>query len=58
MRPDAEEVLRNAFKRLIEREVSPEQKQDFIDRSRRYHEGEPELQVVLDELEQQIPKGE
>lgn len=58
MRPDAEEVLRNAFKRLIEREVSTEQKQDFIDRSRRYHAGDDKLIAVLDELEKQIPKGD
>lgn len=52
-----EEVLRSTFENLVQRKVSTELMQDFIDRSRRYHADSTELQAVLDELEKQIPKG-
>ncbi|MNJ52525.1 hypothetical protein D3C77_478650 [compost metagenome] len=51
-----EEILRVTFERLIERKVTPEQMQDFINRSKRYHAGDDKLIAVLDELEKQIPK--
>lgn len=54
MREDAAEILRVT----LERKVSSEQLQDFIDRSKRYHSGDDKLIAVLDELEKQIPKGE
>lgn len=53
-----EEILRVTFERLIERKVTPEQMQDFIVRSKRYHAGKDDLIAVLEELEKQIPKGE
>lgn len=57
-----EERLRLTFQNLLDRKVTPELMQDFINRSRRYHEryhaGDDKLIAVLDELEQQIPKGE
>ncbi|WP_199925497.1 hypothetical protein [Paenibacillus bouchesdurhonensis] len=54
MRPDAAEILRVTFQNLLDRKVTPELMQDFIDRSRRYHTGKDELLAVLDELEKQI----
>ncbi|MGG4552569.1 hypothetical protein [Paenibacillus humicus] len=53
-----EERLRLTFQNLIDRKVSAELMQDFINRSKRYHAGDDKLIAVLDELEQQIPKGE
>ncbi|MNI88599.1 hypothetical protein D3C73_1459140 [compost metagenome] len=53
-RPDAAEVLRVTFDNLLSRNVSREQLQDFIDRSRNYHTDNQELLAVLDELEKQI----
>lgn len=53
-----EEVLRASFGNLVQRKVSKELMQDFIDRSRRYHADSAELQAVLDELEKKIPEGE
>ncbi|WP_199925513.1 hypothetical protein [Paenibacillus bouchesdurhonensis] len=49
-----EEILRVTFQNLLDRKVSPEQLQDFIDRSKRYHAGDENLIAVLDELEKQI----
>lgn len=57
MHMDPAEVLRSTFDNLTQRNVSAEQKQDFIDRSRNYHSGDQDMLVVLDELENQIPKG-
>lgn len=51
-----EERLRLTFQNLIDRKVSAELMQDFIDRSKRHHAGKDDLIAVLDELEQQIPK--
>ncbi|MNI82008.1 hypothetical protein D3C81_358560 [compost metagenome] len=58
VRPDAAEILRVTFNHQVERNVSREQLQDFIDRSRNYHADNQELLIVLDELEKQIPEGE
>ncbi|MFD3261904.1 hypothetical protein ACE3MQ_25210 [Paenibacillus lentus] len=52
-----EEVLRVAFQRLIDRKESEALIQDFIDRSKRFYAGNDELLAVLDELQQQIPRG-
>ncbi|GIO83521.1 hypothetical protein J25TS5_04530 [Paenibacillus faecis] len=61
MKPNEEEVLRETFQNLLERKVTPELLQDFIERSRLYHklynEGNPDILAVLDELETKIPKG-
>lgn len=54
MKMNPEEVLRETFQHLIDRKVKQELMQDFITHSRRYHEGNSELQSVLDELEKQI----
>lgn len=51
MNMDPSEVLRAAFDNLIQRKVSPEQIQDFIDRSRAYHQDNPDMAAVLDELQ-------
>ncbi len=49
-----EEILRVTFQNLLDRKVSREQLQDFIDHSKRYHAEKEELLAVLDELEKQI----
>lgn len=51
-----EERLRLTFQNLIDRKVTPDLMQDFIDRSKRYRAGDDKLIAVLDELEKQIPK--
>lgn len=51
------EVLRVTFQNLLDRNVAPELLQDFINRTRLYHNDKPDLLAVLDDLETQIPKG-
>lgn len=51
MHMDPAEVLRETFQNLVDRNVSPEQKQDFINRSRAYHQDNPDMAAVLDELQ-------
>lgn len=58
MHMDPAEVLRSTFQNLLDRKVKPELIQDFINRSRAYHQDNPDMDDVLDELENQIPKGE
>lgn len=61
MNSNEEEVLRETFQNLLDRKVTPELLQDFINRSRQYNklynEGNPDILAVLDELETQKAKG-
>lgn len=57
MHMDPAEVLRETFQNLLNRKVTSEQLQDFIDRSRNYHSGDQEMLAVLDELQNKMPKG-
>lgn len=51
------EATKAAFENLIQRRVKPEQIQDFLNRTRLAYVGNEEMQLVVDELEKQIPGG-